>query len=315
MHCSRQSPRLDDPEFLALGAPHPWGLRQPPSSLPVTEGHPGQLLSAEQGCCWKLKRESFGLDKGPISQGTHGSQDLKAVCLEDTGAQPLHSHISWRHGQAAPPSYSPHSWAGISLLTVRWHGSLPQTARAEGQAALRPCSWVPASPLPPAFAGQAPRGCGKPTHGPRGARETAEGAAAGKSQVKGWRRPVVGRSAFSHEEPLVPTPQESELSKKRKKCESLEQEARKKQRRCEELVSSRGPPRGQPGGGLPLSSAFTLLVLRGSPVLFGAGSRWGRKTLSGRAGSSVWGEEGCRCQTPAQSSPGLSGTAAERSPE
>ncbi|XP_048644275.1 peripheral-type benzodiazepine receptor-associated protein 1 isoform X11 [Marmota marmota marmota] len=34
---------------------------------------------------------------------------------------------------------------------------------------------------------------------------------------------------------LVLTPQESELSKKRKKCESLEQEARKKQRRCEEL--------------------------------------------------------------------------------
>lgn len=34
--------------------------------------------------------------------------------------------------------------------------------------------------------------------------------------------------------------QESELSKKRKKCESLEQEARKKQRRCEELVSTVG---------------------------------------------------------------------------
>lgn len=62
----------------------------------------------------------------------------------------------------------------------------------------------------------------------------------------------MGRSAFPHEEPLVLTPQESELSKKRKKCESLEQEARKKQRRCEELVSSQGPPQVQPGGGLPL---------------------------------------------------------------
>lgn len=40
------------------------------------------------------------------------------------------------------------------------------------------------------------------------------------------------------------TPQESELSKKRKKCESLELEARKKQRRCEELVSSGGARRG-----------------------------------------------------------------------
>lgn len=48
----------------------------------------------------------------------------------------------------------------------------------------------------------------------------------------------MGRCTFPHEEPLVLTQQESELSKKRKKCESLEQEARKKQRRCEELVSS-----------------------------------------------------------------------------
>ena len=57
-------------------------------------------------------------------------------------------------------------------------------------------------------------------------------------------------------------PQESELSKKRKKCESLEQEARKKQRRCEELVSSVGPwkagslgPSGPPGGGLPQNAS------------------------------------------------------------
>lgn len=27
LHCSRQSPGSDDPEFLALGAPHPWGAQ------------------------------------------------------------------------------------------------------------------------------------------------------------------------------------------------------------------------------------------------------------------------------------------------
>lgn len=55
--------------------------------------------------------------------------------------------------------------------------------------------------------------------------------------------------------------QESELSKKRKKCESLEQEARKKQRRCEELVSTVGSQKasssglsGPSGGGLPQSA-------------------------------------------------------------
>lgn len=112
-----------------------------------------------------------------------------------------------------------------------------------GQTALEPCSQVPA-PCSWAFPGHAPEGCGNPTCGPRRARETAQGAAAGKSQVKGWKRPIMGSSAFSHEEPSVLIPQESELSKKRKKCESLEQEARKKQRRCEELVSSGAPPRG-----------------------------------------------------------------------
>lgn len=55
----------------------------------------------------------------------------------------------------------------------------------------------------------------------------------------------MGSCVFLHEEPSVLTPQESELSKKRKKCESLEQEARKKQRRCEELVSSGVSPRSQ----------------------------------------------------------------------
>lgn len=55
----------------------------------------------------------------------------------------------------------------------------------------------------------------------------------------------MGRYALPHSDPSVLTPQESELSRKRKKCESLEQEARKKQRRCEELVSSGGPRRGQ----------------------------------------------------------------------
>lgn len=113
----------------------------------------------------------------------------------------------------------------------------------------------------------------------------------------------MGRSAFPHEEPLVLTPQESELSKKRKKCESLEQEARKKQRRCEELVSSQGPPGVQPGGGLPLTSAFAPPVLRGSSALPGTGSRWGRKALSGRARSSVWGEEVCGRRAPSPKLP------------
>lgn len=191
---------------------------------------------------------------------------------------------------------------------MRWE---PPTDRLGWeQAALGPCSQVPV-PCPWAFPGYSPGGCGKPTRGPRGARETAEGAAAGKSQGKGWRRPVVGSSAFPHEEPSVLTPQESELSKKRKKCQSLEQEARKKQRRCEELVSSGGPPRGplprppgQPGGGLPLRSAFILLALRSTlplccgraPFLADAGTRRGRKALTGRAGSSVWGGEECGCQ-------------------
>ncbi|KAK2111298.1 hypothetical protein P7K49_011044 [Saguinus oedipus] len=85
---------------LSWGAPHPRLPKQPPNSLPVAEGHPGQLLSAEQGCCWKLKRESFGLDKGPISQGTRGSQDLKAL---DTGVQPLYFYISWREWEGATP--------------------------------------------------------------------------------------------------------------------------------------------------------------------------------------------------------------------
>lgn len=56
----------------------PGEFKQPPNSLLVIEGRPGQLLSAEQCGCCKLKRESFGLDKGPITQGTHGSWDLKA---------------------------------------------------------------------------------------------------------------------------------------------------------------------------------------------------------------------------------------------
>lgn len=179
-------------------------------------------------------------------------------------------------GSRPPPSLP--SWAGMALLTVRWGGSLPQTGRAGGQAAPG-ALFSGASPHPWAFPGHGPGGCGEPTRGPRGARETAESAAAGKSQVKGWRRPAVGRCAFPHEEPLVLTPQESELSKKRKKCESLEQEARKKQRRCEELVSSPGSPQGQPGGGLPLSSALTPPILRGSPALPGTGSRWGEEGL------------------------------------
>lgn len=39
VHYSRPSPDLDGPEPLALGTPHPWGARWPPSSLPVMGGH------------------------------------------------------------------------------------------------------------------------------------------------------------------------------------------------------------------------------------------------------------------------------------
>ena len=192
---------------------------------------------------------------------------------------------------------TPTSWAGISLLTVRWGGNLHKQAGL-GAGCLGTL-FPGARPLPWAFPGYSPGGCGKPTCSPRGARETAEGAAAGKSQVKGWRTPVVGSPAFPHEEPSGLTPQESELSKKRKKCESLEQEARKKQRRCEELVSSGGPPRsqlpcppGQQGDGLPLSSAFTPLALKNTLPLLCSGAvlSWqmqapgggGRSCLGGR---------------------------------
>lgn len=101
------------------------------------------------------------------------------------------------------------------------------------------------------------------------------------------------RSVFLHEGPSILTLQESELSKKRKKCESLEQEARKKQRRCEELVSSQGlleassslPPASQVVGSLgsafiPLSLLFCTALLSwlmqiphggGGPCLGGQG--------------------------------------------
>lgn len=102
-------------------------------------------------------------------------------------------------------------------------------------------------------------------------------------------------SALPHEDPSVLTPQESELSRKRKKCESLEQEARKKQRRCEELVSSGGSPRGQhptfprparqwvPSHlcfhpSCPQEHTFSP-VLRGSPFLADAGFQVGEEGL------------------------------------
>ena len=133
----------------------------------------------------------------------------------------------------------------------------------------------------------------------------------------------------SHMRSSILTSQESELSKKRKKCESLEQEARKKQRRCEELVSAQ--PGGPPGGPAPPfpqasqvvgspqlcflpscpESAFPP-VLRGSSFLADAGSRSG---VGGRAVSSVWGEEKGGRWDPPQRSSGLTGTAAEGSPE
>lgn len=191
-----------------------------------------------------------------------------------------------------------------------------------------PCSQVPV-PCPWAFPGYSPGGCGSPTRGPRGARETAEGAAAGKSQGKGWRRPVVGSSAFPHEEPSVLTPQESELSKKRKKCQSLELEARKKQRRCEELVSSEGLPEASSPSPrparwrLPLRSAFILLALRSTLSLCWAGLLPWLMQAPGGGGRPGLGGQGPLCgegrdvgaRLPPQSSSGLSGIAAERSPE
>ncbi|XP_063484815.1 uncharacterized protein [Symphalangus syndactylus] len=53
-----------------------------------------------------------------------------------------------------------------------------EAGTCSGQAALGPCSQVPA-PCPWAFPGHAPGGCGQPTRDSRGARERAEGAAAG----------------------------------------------------------------------------------------------------------------------------------------
>lgn len=190
-----------------------------------------------------------------------------------------------------------------------------------------PCSQVPV-PCPWAFPGYSPGGCGKPTRGPRGARETAEGAAAGKSQGKGWRRPVVGSSAFPHEEPSVLTPQESELSKKRKKCQSLELEARKKQRRCEELVSFGGPPRASSPSPrparwrLPLRRFYPSCPEEHFPCAAAGLPSWLMQAPGG-GGRPGLGGQGPLCgegrnvgaRLPPQSSSGLSGIAAERSPE
>lgn len=139
----------------------------------------------------------------------------------------------------------------------------------------------------------------------------------------------MGSSAFPHEELSVLTPQESELSKKRKKCQSLELEARKKQRRCEELVSSEGLP--EASSPVPQASQ----VVAPSPLCFypscpeehtfpvRAGllpwlmqaSRSGRKAWTGRAGPLCGEGRNVGARLPPQSSSGLSGIAAERSPE
>lgn len=106
---------------------------------------------------------------------------------------------------------------------------------------------------------------------------------------------------------MILTPKESELSKKRKKCESLEQEARKKQRRCEELVSSGGLPRNLvllPWGSWRVSPPVRASLLKCQAFPAAAGFRQGEE------GSSVWvlaAPTECLC-------PHL-GTAAERSPE
>lgn len=89
---------------------------QTPDSLIVAKGRLGQLLSAEQGSCWKLKTESAGLDKGPISQGTRGSWDLKALWLTDTGVEPLSLRVSWRSWEGWADN-TPHPLAQMSLLT------------------------------------------------------------------------------------------------------------------------------------------------------------------------------------------------------
>lgn len=81
-------------------------------------------------------------------------------------------------GKTAPPPF-----LGRDLFADYEMGWEPPTDRLGwGQAVLEPCSQVPA-PCLWAFPGHTPGRCGKPTRGPRGARETAEGAAAGKSQV------------------------------------------------------------------------------------------------------------------------------------
>lgn len=220
---------------------------------------------------------------------------------------------------------TPTSQAGISLLTVRWGGNLPQTGGAGGR--------LPRGPLlrcqPSA-----------PGHFQATPQEDVENPPVVLGEPEKWQRVQqlvsprsrAGGDLFwvdlpSHMRSSILTSQESELSKKRKKCESLEQEARKKQRRCEELVSAQpgGPPggassalpSGQPGGGLPSAPLPSLLPrecafpphLRGSPFLADAGSRLGR------AVSSVWGEEEGGRWDPPQRSSGLAGTAAEGSPE
>ena len=125
-------------------------------------------MSAEQGC--KLKRESFGLDRGPISQGNHGSLDLKTLRI----------NWRWRGGGRQHP-FSFLSRDLFADCEVGWEP--PSDRRGGGQAALRPCPQVPAHCLWP-FSGHTSGGCGKPSCGPRGARETAAGAATGKTRVK-----------------------------------------------------------------------------------------------------------------------------------
>lgn len=48
-----------------------------------------------------LKRECFGLDKGPISQGARDSQDLKAIMAAGHRVQPLYLHLSWTRWEGA----------------------------------------------------------------------------------------------------------------------------------------------------------------------------------------------------------------------
>ncbi|XP_022408312.1 peripheral-type benzodiazepine receptor-associated protein 1 isoform X1 [Delphinapterus leucas] len=124
-----------------------------------------------------------------------------------------------------------------------------EVLRLQRQIALRNQREPPPPPRPPGLA--APARAGAPAPGAPGEatpQEDVENPPVVLGEPEKWQRVQqlvsprsrAGGDPFwvdlpSHMRSSILTSQESELSKKRKKCESLEQEARKKQRRCEEL--------------------------------------------------------------------------------